>query len=154
MGVILTLRDEIESIITGMAGVTYLRAKEDEANKAINKMKVTNCLAVHIDLTTVSANRSIGNYIYKVIPTQILFVYKNTRIDDKTYNVDILIDNADMKADEFYDLLIQGAVIDSLAELPGYETHRLEAYKRFDAIVSGVLFECDVPVPRYTRYCI
>jgi hypothetical protein len=154
MGSIITLRNEIEAVINGMDGVDYLRARPDEANIALDNMSVTNCLAIHIDQTTVTTERALaGSYVVKVIPTQILFVYKNTDLDEKTRDVDTLIDQAEDKADEFFDLLIRSEVISDVVPLPVYELERLEAYKRFDAILSGVLFSCDFPTDRKTYYC-
>jgi len=153
MGAVATLNAEIKAIIDAMSGVTYMRAKEDEANKLINDMKVTDCLAIHIDLTAFASFRTVGSYNYKVIPIQILFVYKNTRIDDKTTAIDTLIDNAEDVADEFYDKLIQSSVLEQNATLDNPTYSRLEAYKRMDATVSGILFEWLCPVPRSTYYC-
>ena len=153
MGSIITLRNEIEALITAMDGVNYLRARPDEANIALDSMDLTDCLAIHIDQTTATTLRTIGSYMVKIIPTEILFVYKNTQIDEKTYSVDDLINQAEDKADEFFDRLIQSDVISDIAPLPEYQLQRLEAYKRFDAILSGVLFTCEFPTDRKTYYC-
>ena len=149
----ITLRDEIDAILTGMTGVTYMRAKPDEANLLLNQTKVTNCIAIHIDLTQFASMRTAGSYTYKVVPTQVLFLYKNTHLSDRTSDVDTLIGQAEDKADEFYDRLIQSAVIEQSAPLDDPTYSRLEAYKRFDAITSGILFEWLVPIPRSTYYC-
>ena len=52
MGAIITLQQEIEAIIGLMDDCIYLRAKESEANIALNEMRVSDCLALHIDRTT------------------------------------------------------------------------------------------------------
>ena len=151
---IVTLRNEIEAVINTISDCTYLRANENEANKALNKIKVSACLCIHSDRTDVTATRSqVGNYIYKEVPTEIYFVYKNTRIDDKQADVDILVSQAELKADEFYDKIIQSAIINDMAELPGYTLTRLDAFKRFDAVLSGVLFKCDLHIHRNYYYC-
>lgn len=153
MGSIITLQNEIQAIIEGMDNIQYLRAKESEANIALNDLQVSDCLAIHFDRTTVAAGIHNQNHIIKIIPTEILFVYKNTELDDKQTDIDILIDQAEDKADEFFDRLIQSAVINDLGEFEDYELNRLEADKRFDAILSGVLFTWDTPVSRKTYYC-
>jgi hypothetical protein len=150
----ISLRNEIQSVITSMADCTYLRANPNEANIAINKIPVDDCLCIHIDRTTLTATKSrFGNYIYKIIPTEILFVYKNTRIDDKQTDIDTLINQAESKADEFFDKIIQSSVINDVVPIDDYKLDRLEGHKRFDAVLSGVLFTCDLPVSRNTYYC-
>jgi len=149
-----TLRNEIESVINTIADCTYLRANPNEANMAINKIKVDDCLCIHIDRTTLTAKKSLyGNYVYKEIPTEILFVYKNTRIDDKQTAIDVLVDSAESKADEFFDKIIQSSVINDIVPIDDYQLDRLEGYKRFDAVLSGVLFTCTFPVSKNTYYC-
>jgi hypothetical protein len=150
----ITLRNEIEAVIGYISDTLYLRANEGEANMAIDKMNIDGkCLCIHIDRTTMTANRSSFGYVYKVVPTEILFVYKNTKLDDKQTEIDTMIDNAEAKADEFYDRIIQSAVINDVAALPGYSLDRLEGFKRFDAILSGVLFTCDLPINKNYYYC-
>jgi len=153
MGAFKTLNDEIAAIVGIMDDCTYLRMTLGEANKAMNKTKVSDCFVVHYDQTPSSSMRSDGSYTYKIIPIEILFLYKNTRIDDKLIDVDTLVDLAENKADEFYDLLIQSPVIETMAELDDPETERLPAFKRMDALTSGILFTWDVPIPRNTYYC-
>ena len=153
MGAIITLRNEIEAIITGMPGVDYHRASMDEANKKLMKDKITNCIAFHTDQTTATAAGK-GNHYIKIIPTEILFLFKNTKLDDKLYNVDDLVNSAEDIADHFHDLLIQSSVINDLAEFEDYSCARLEAFKQFDAITSGVLYTWDAPVYRTNYYCV
>jgi len=153
MGAIITLQQEIEAIITSMDDCAYLRAKESEANIALNEMKVSDCLALHIDRSTASGQHHNQNQIVKIIPTEIMFLYKNQELDDKQADIDTLIDQAEDKADEFYDKLIQSSVINDLADFEDYEINRLDAEKRFDAILSGVLFTWPAPVSRITYYC-
>ena len=124
-----------------------------EANKAMNKVKINDCFVIQYDQTPSSSIRNEGSYTYKVIPIELLFLYKNTRVDDKLTNVDNLVDSAEDKADEFYDLLIQSPVIETMAELDDPEMERLPAFKRMDALTSGILFTWDVPIPRNTYYC-
>jgi hypothetical protein len=152
MGQIVSLRNEIEAIITAMADCDYLRASFREANTKLAKQKITNCLAIHTDQTEVTGVYTPG-YIYKTIPIEILFVYKNSKIDDKLYNVDSLVDTAEDKADEFHDKLIRSAVIDDVPEFDDYTLARLEAFKRFDTIVTGVLYQWTAPVSRNQFYC-
>lgn len=150
----ITLRNEIEAVVKTIADTLYLRAGESEANMAIDKMHIDNkCLVIHIDRTTMTVNRSAFGYVHKVVPTEILFVYKNKSIDDKQTEIDTMIDKAEAKADEFYDKIIQSAVINDLVELPGYSLDRLEGFKRFDAILSGVLFTSELPINKNTYYC-
>jgi len=150
----LSLREEIETVINNMTNVIYLRASESEANMAVDKMYIgSKCLAIHIDRSTITTNHSTGGYIYKVVPTQILFVFKNAALDDKQTAVDVLVNNAEIIADAFYDKIIQSNIVPDMVPLPGFTAARLEAVKRFDAILSGVLFECDLPIYRTSRYC-
>ena len=155
-GTIITLRNEIERLIGLMAGVTYLRGSRSEANMALDKLAVgTGCIAIHTDQSTATAIAPTagGTYLYKDIPTQILFVYKNTKMDDKLYAVDSLVDAAEQKADEFYDHIIQSSVFSKHPALPGYDCQRLEAHKISDTILSGVLFTCLIPVDKSTYIC-
>ncbi len=152
MGVIITLRDEIEALIGLMNDVTYLRASRGEANIALTTQKVNKCLAIHTDQTTATGAYKNGR-VTKTIPTEILFLYKNKSLDEKLYNVDKLVNKAEDKADEFFDKLIQSSVINDLADFDDYELQRLEAYKYFDAITSGVLFTWNTPVSRTFYYC-
>ena len=153
MAAILELRAEIEAIIKGMYGIDYLRASPEEANMALDRLNTNDCIAIHIDQTTVNTDVSMGSYIVKNIPTEIFFVYKNISIDQTVAQTDELIDNAETMADEFYDKLIQSAVINDVVAIPGYDLERLEAYKKYDATFSGVMFTCDIPVNRKTYYC-
>ena len=153
MAAIIELRDEIQVIIEDMEGVQYLRANPQHANTELMNNKMDDeCLAIHIDQSTASGSRSY-NHIIKIIPTEILFVYKNTSLDDKLPFIDQLVDRAEEKADEFYDKLIQSSVISDLGEFEDYECQRLEGYKRFDTILSGILFTWDAPVSRKQYYC-
>jgi hypothetical protein len=152
MADLLSLKAEIESIITGMAGVTYYRGNHAEVNKILQKEKIVDCFAFHIDQTTITGEVS-GNYVYKVVPTEILFIYKNAKLDDKLTDIDTLVNQAEIKADEFHDLLIQSPVIDNSPEWENYELNRLEAFKKYDTIVSGVLFTWNAPIPRSKFYC-
>ncbi len=135
-----------------MTGVAYFRATHSEVNKILQKTKITDCFAFHIDQTTIVGEVS-GTYVYKVVPTQILFIYKNSKLDDKLTDIDTLVNQAEIKADEFHDLLIRNPVIDNSPEWENYELQRLEAYKRYDTIVSGVLFTWNAPIPRSKFYC-
>ena len=152
MATIISLKAEIEAIITGMADCTYYRGNRHEVNKILQKDKITDCIAFHIDQTTVTGAVSPG-YVYKLVPTEILFVYKNSKLDDKLTDIDTLMGQAEQKADEFFDKLTQSVVIDDTPEFENYELNRLEAYKEFDTIVSGVLFTWNAPIPRNKRYC-
>ena len=156
MGVIITLRNEIESIIKSMDQCDYLRANPGEANIRLEEQAVDHCIAIHIDQSTATASSMPSNstWIVKNIPIEILFVYKNTYLDDKLYDLDSLVDKAEDKADEFYDYLMQSGVINDLGELEDYECQRLEAYKRFDSILTGVLFTWTAPVSRTKYYCV
>ena len=150
---ILTLRNEIQTIIEGM-DLTYIRATEDQANIEIDRDDLFNDLAIHIDQTTVLGTPAeFGTYVYKSIPTEILFISKNLYQDEPLFEVDSIIDAMESKADEFYDYLIRSDIVDKNIPLPGYELERLNAYKRFNATLSGVLFTMDVPVPRLKYYC-
>lgn len=153
MGTIISLRSEIESVITGMADVDYLRASNSEANLTLMKTKITNCLAIHTDQTTATGNINTVGYVNKIIPTEILFIYKNTKLDDKLYDTDTLVDQAEDKADEFHDLLIRSAVIDDNGDFDDYSLARLESYKLFDTVTSGILYTWNAPVSRTQYYC-
>ena len=154
MGSFYSLQQEIQSIIESMDEVQYLRAKESEANIALDTLQASGCIAIHFDRTPATGQVGTGNYIVKIIPTEILFVYKNSELDDKQASIDLLIDQAEDKADQFFDLLKQSAVIvDPDDGFDDYELNRLEADKRFDAILSGVLFTWNTPVSRKTYYC-
>jgi hypothetical protein len=152
MGAIITLRDEIEAIITNIKGVSYHRASRTEANKKLLKSKINNCIAFHVDQTTATASGTQAHYV-KVIPTEILFLFKNKSLDESLKDVDNLVDKAEDIADNFHDLLIQSSVINDLAEFDDYECQRLEAYKEFDTITSGVLYTWNAPVYRSKYYC-
>ena len=153
MAAIINLRNEIEAIITAMADVDYLRASATEANEKLMRQKITNCLAIHTDQTEVTGTVNNQLYVSKIIPTEIFFVYKNTKLDDKLYDTDDLVDQAEEKADEFFDKLLQSAVIDDNANFDDYTLQRLDSYKRMDAIISGVLFTWNAPVSRKQYYC-
>lgn len=153
MGAIVTLRNEIEAIIDLMDDCQYLRANSYEANIELDKTKINSCIAIHIDQSTATASQSNQNWNVKTIPTEILFVYKNTNLDDKLYNLDSIVDKAEDKADTFHDKLIQSDIISDLEPWEDYQCQRLEAYKRFDSILTGVLFTWDAPVPRSKYYC-
>jgi hypothetical protein len=88
-----------------------------------------------------------------IVPTEILFIYKNSKLDDKLTDIDTLISQAELKADEFFDLLLMNAIIDDAADIGDYTLNRLEAYKEFDTIVSGVFFSWEAPIKRDNRYC-
>lgn len=152
MGTIIRLRDEIEAIITDLPGVVYKRASFSEANNKLMKDKIVNCIAFHTDQTTATASGNANHYV-KTIPTEILFLFKNTKLDDKLYDVDSLVDQAEDIADSFHDKLIQSSVINDLAEFEDYSCARLEAFKKFDAITTGILYTWDAPVYRTNYYC-
>ena len=150
---IILLRNEIKTICEGM-GLTYIRATEDQANIEIDHTDTFNDLAIHIDRTTILGTPAeYGQYIYKEIPTEILFMTKNPHMDETLFEVDELVDAMEEKADQFYDYIIRTEVFDKNVPLPGYSLERLPGYKRFDTIVSGVQFMCDIPVPRLKYYC-
>ncbi len=150
---ILTLRNEIE-LICSILDLIYIRATEDQANIEIGQIDTFYPLAIHIDRTTILGTPAeFGNYVYKEIPTEILFLMKNPNMDEYLKDVDTIVDNMEKVADSFYDKLIQSSVMDSLAPLPGYETERLAGYKRFDTVMSGVQFNMDVPISRTQYYC-
>lgn len=149
----LSLKAEIESIITGMTDCTYYRGNRDEVNKILQNNKITDCIAFHIDQTTITGVVNTIGYVNKIVPTEVLFVYKNDQIDDKLTNIDTLINQAELKADEFFDLLVRNPVIDDNADFENYELNRLDAYKEFDTIMSGLLFTWDAPIPRSKYYC-
>ena len=68
---IITLRNEIESIINNMTDCYYIRTKPDELNKKLNKIKVgTQCICAHIDQTTITKEMSNYQYAYYSIPTR------------------------------------------------------------------------------------
>jgi hypothetical protein len=150
-----SLNDEIEAVVNTISDCTFLRAGPFEANIALNKIDCsTNCIVIHYDRGESTGTKSLsGSYIYKVIPTNILFLYKNTEFDDKQTDIDTLIDQAESKADEFYDKMLQSSVIDDVAPLADYTLNRLTATKRFDAVLSGVDFECDFAVSRTQYFC-
>ena len=153
MGTIVTLRNEIEAIIDLMEDCQYLRANSYEANIELDKTKINCCMAIHIDQSTATASQSNQNWNVKTIPTEILFVYKNINLDDKLYDLDSIVDKAEDKADDFHDKLIQSAIISDLETWEDYQCQRLEAYKRFDSVLTGVLFTWAAPVPRKQYYC-
>ena len=152
MGSIITLRNEIQALIDLMDNIEYLRASPGEANIHIDKHKVNRCLAIHFDQTT-AIGTNFESSVVKIIPIEILFVYKNHSLDEKLKDVDKLVDMSEDKADEFYDRLIQSSVINDLGEPTDYTLERLEGYKRFDTILSGVLFNWDAPVSRTQYFC-
>ena len=152
MGAIITLRDEVEAIIQGMDEVEYLRATQGEANIRLEESTIECCIALHIDQSTATGSGT-QTHIVKTIPTEILFVYKNSGLDEKLYDIDSLVDLAEDKADEFHDRLIQSSVVSALGEPTDYECQRLEAHKKYDSILSGVLYTWGVPVPRTKYYC-
>ena len=153
MGQTISLRNEVEAIITAMADCDYMRASQSEANKKLMNDKITSCIAIHIDQTEVTGGVTSSGYVYKSIPLEILFVYKNTKLDDKLYNIDTLVDQAEDKADEFFDMLTRSAVINNAVDFDDYTLGRLEAYKQYDTIVSGMLFKWDAPVSRNQYFC-
>ena len=146
MGAIINLRNEIESIIDEMDLVKYYRASANEANALLMKNKSNHCFAFHVDQTTVTGQVSNPSYVYLSIPTEILFVYKAYKLDDKLKNSDSLVDKAEDIAHEFFYRLSQSSIISDIAEWDDYNIQRLEAYKRFDAILTGVLFTWNTPL--------
>jgi len=130
-----------------------LRAKATEANIALNELKVVDCIAIHLLGEGSAANYHNANSYTKIIPINILFVYKNTELDDKQISIDTLIDSAEDTADMFHDRLIQSSVIIDLGEFEDYNCNPLESYKRFDAVLSGVLYTWNAPVSRINFYC-
>ena len=149
----LLLRSEIQAICEGM-GLTYIRATEDQANVEIDNIDTFKDLAIHIDRTTILGTPSeYGNYVTKEVPTEILFLTKNPSMDEMLMEVDNLVDAMEVQADTFYDLMIRSDVFDKNVLLPGYSLERLPGYKRFDTVLSGVQFMCDIPVPRLKYYC-
>jgi len=150
-----SLNDEIAAVVATISDCTFLRASSYEANMQLNKIDCsTNCIVIHYDRGESIGNKSLaGNYVYKVIPTNILFLYKNTEFDDKQTTIDTLVDQAESKADEFFDKMMQSSVINDVAPIDEYTLNRLAATKRFDAVLSGVDFQCDFPVSRNNYYC-
>ena len=148
-----TLNNEIKSILESM-NLKYIRATEDQANIEIDQQDLFQDLAVQIDQTTISATPAeFGNYVYYEVPVEILFISKNSYQDETLAEVDDIIDNMQVQADTFYDKIIQSPLFDTNVILPGYEMERLNAYKRFNATLSGVLFTMDIPISRKTYYC-
>jgi hypothetical protein len=56
MATIISLKAEIETIITGMADCTYYRGNRHEVNKILQKNKIADCTAFHIDQTDVTGD--------------------------------------------------------------------------------------------------
>jgi hypothetical protein len=149
------LNDEIERIVNTIADTTFLRAHPNEANTALDKVNIgSNCMVIHHDRGEASYSKSTyGNYVFKQIETEILFLYKNTRLDDKQTDIDTLIDQAESKADEFFDKMLQSSVFNEVAPYENPTLERLTAYKRFDAVTSGVNLVWTIPINKQTYYC-
>lgn len=151
---IATLRQEIETIVNALTPpTTYLRKTVAEANESIENFDINQPLAIHTDQTTVTTQLSSGTYLSKTVQTQIWFLLKEINQDPDLTDTDILIDQAEALADQFYDKLVRSSVLDPVMPLESYTLARIEAYKVFDAVLSGVLFTCDVPIPRKDYNC-
>lgn len=146
MGAITTLNNEIESIINNMDFISYYRVTGIEANKILLKNKSNHCFSFHVDQTTATGIVNNPGYVYISVPLEIFFLYKQNKLDDNLKTVDALVDRAEDKAHEFWNLLSQSSVISVLAEWEDYQIERLDAYKRFDPTLSGVKLMWNAPL--------
>jgi hypothetical protein len=133
------------------AGLTFYRTNSIEGNHILNRTKWNDCVCLHVDQTEIRGEVS-GTYVYKVMPMEVLFLYKQSNKDLTQTQVDVLQDQAEFYADIFYDNMIQSDVFNDLIALPGYTLSRLEAFKIFDVIATGVLFKMEFPIVKNCSY--
>lgn len=146
------LKTEIQYFAT-IQDLTYIRGTEIEANFKLDDVDVSKRVMIHFDQTEIQAVKSIGSLIVLMVPTQILFLDIDPESDSDLDTIDNSTENCEKDALKFYDYLSKNINVVNIVELPAFSLERLEAFKRFNAYFSGVLFNCQVPILSTQHLC-
>lgn len=129
----MSLNSEIKTIIGSLNPTTlYLRAATlNEANVELPRIALTSAIAIHADLPTITNTQTLGN-VTRSTPVNILFLKKNSSQDDTGEEVDAILEEMKILADQFYDILSRSALLDPTLMIEEYELAAVPMYQFSD----------------------
>ena len=146
------LKTQIKAFATDQ-DLTYIRGTEIEANFKIDDIDSTKRVMVHFDQTEIGAVISAGSLVVLTVPTQILFLDIDPEADSDLDTIDNNVENCEKDALLFYDYILQNTSVSDLVDIPAPSFERLPAFKKYNAALSGVLFNCTIPILSTEHLC-
>ena len=150
----MSLNSEVKAIIQNLSPSTlYLRAATlNEANVELPRIELVSPIGIHADLPTIT-NTQTETQVIRSTPVNVMFLKKNTSQDDSGEQLDVIIAEMTILADQFYDNLSRSALINPTEEIEEYELETVAAYQFSDEVLSGVILTLDFPEVRSIYYC-
>ena len=146
------LKTQIQLFATDQ-DLTYIRGTELEANIKLDDIDTTKRVMVHFDQTEVSTLITMGSLVFLNVPTQILFLSIDPHNDADLDTIDDNVELCEKDALKFYDYILQNDSIPNVIDITAPSFERLPAFKRFDAMLSGVLLNCVIPIMSTEHIC-
>jgi len=150
----MSLNSEIKSIIQNLNPSTlYLRAATlNEANVELPRIELVSPIAIHADLPTITNTQTL-DLVHRSTEVQVMFLKKNGSQDDNGEEIDAILDETKILADQFYDQLSRNSLLDPTVLIDEYTLEAVPAYQFSDEILSGWILTLDFPEVRRTYYC-
>ena len=150
----MSLNSEIKTIISSLEPETiYLRAATlNEANVSLPRIELTNPIAIHAALPSINNTQTLAN-VTRLIPVEVLFLKKNTTQDDTGEQIDAILDEMLVLADQFFDKLSRSSLLDPTQEIEEYTLDAVPGYQFSDEILTGWHLQLEFPEMRKVYYC-
>ena len=150
----MSLNSEIKTIIQSLTPTTlYLRAATmNEAKVELPKITLIDPIGIHAALPSINNTQNLAN-VTRLIPVEILFLKKNSSQDDTGEEVDIILEEMKILADQFFQQLQEITLRDPLRIIDEYTLDAVPAYQFSDEILTGWHLTLDFPEVRTPQYC-
>ena len=150
----MSLNSEIKTIIESLVPDTlYLRAATlNEANVELPQIELISPIGIHAALPSINNTQTLAN-VTRLIPVEILFLKKNTSNDDTGEEIDVILEEMKILADQFYDKLSRSTLLDPTAMIEEYILDAVPAYQFSDEILTGWHLQLEFPEVRTVYYC-
>ena len=150
----MSLNSEIKSIILSLSPSTlYLRAATlNEANVELPRIDLVSPIGIHAALPSINNTQTLAR-VTRLIPVEVLFLKKNTSQDDTGEEVDIILEEMKILADQFFDILSRNALLDPTLEIEEYTLDAVPAYQFSDEVLTGWHLQLEFPELRTVYSC-
>ena len=150
----MSLNSEIKTIIEGLTPTTiYLRAATlNEVNVSVPRIELVNPIGIHAALPSINNTQTMAN-VTRLIPVEVLFLKKNTSQDDTGEEIDAILDEMLILADQFFDALSRSTLLDPTLEIEEYTLDAVPAYQFSDEVLTGWHLQLEFPELRKVYYC-